>query len=73
MSSRRARSRYDFETCGGLAMVAVGSPERLGDDLVDDAQAQQVAAGHLEGLGGCGACSLPFQRIVAHPSGLMTE
>ena len=62
-----------LEDRGRLAVIAMGSARRLGDDLVDDPEAKQVAAGQLQCVGGFGCVLAAFQRMVAQPSGLMTE
>ena len=49
-----------LEAGGGLAMVAVRSPERFGNHFVDDAESQEVAAGHLERGRGFGSVLTPF-------------
>src|SRR5205809_178295 len=49
-----------LEVGGGLAMVAVGAAERLGDDLVDDPEAEQILAGELERGGGLGGVLAAF-------------
>ena len=49
-----------LEAGGGLAVVAVRSPQRFGNHFVDDAESQQVAAGHLERGRGFGRVLTPF-------------
>ncbi len=56
-------------------MIAVGAAERLGDDVVDDAQFGQMSGGQPQGVGGLGASDLVglLPENAGHPSGLMTE
>ena len=55
-------------------VVAVRAAQRLGDDLVDEAELLQPRRGDAEGLGGLRRrCRRDFHRIDAQPSGEITE
>ena len=52
--------------------VVVCAADRLGDDLVDDAEREQVWRRDLQGVGGLDLARGSRHRIAAHPSGGMT-
>ena len=47
--------------------------QRLGDDVVDNAQAEQVFRREFQSFGGLFLEGMAFQIMPAQPSGLMTE
>src|SRR5262249_50063301 len=67
--------QISLEHVGHLAVVAVGAAERLGNDVVDDAEANRSRAVNFSASAAKGrVCSFAsFQRMPAQPSGLITE
>ena len=61
--------KIGLEAGGGLAMVAVCSAQRFGNHFVDDAESQEVAAGHLERGRGFGSVLAPFPEDRGAPLG----
>ena len=59
-----------LEAGGGLAVVAVRSAQRFGNHFVDDAEPQEVAAGHLERGRGVGCVLTPFPDIQGRSTSL---
>ena len=69
---QRARQR-DVEQRGGLRRIGVRAADRLGDDLVDDAEREQIRRRELERRRPPRpSCSESRHRIAAQPSGGIT-
>jgi hypothetical protein len=75
LTRKRAQRLLDRLAQSGDSLLrrAMGAAQRLGDDLVDDREAQHLLRRETQRFGGILAFSPLRQRIDAQPSGEMTE
>ena len=67
----RVRDRVSSRGDGG-GRITMGAADRLGHDLVDDAEAGEVLGGDLHVFAASCALAVSRQRIEAAPSGEIT-